>query len=192
MTMLLFHSVYGLRPAVRDAAGRLRATGHEVVVPDLFDGRTAGAVEEGREIVAEIGREELARRAGAAAAPYDDDVVLAGFSLGAALAQDLAFAGRRARGLLLMHGTSDVPGALPAELASRGLPVQLHVADPDPFEPAGWLEEWEAGLRRHRIEPEIFRYPGPGHLFTDPGLADHDEEAAEQAWRRALAFVQEL
>jgi dienelactone hydrolase len=48
MTVVLFHSVYGLRPAVRAAAGRIRATGHEVVVPDLFDGRTTDDVERRR------------------------------------------------------------------------------------------------------------------------------------------------
>ena len=73
-----------------------------------------------------------------------------------------------------------------------GLPVQLHVADPDRFEPAGWLEEWSDGMRRCGARAEIFRYPGAGHVFTDPGLTDHDETAAEAAWTRAPAFVQGL
>ena len=57
------------RPAVLGAAGRSRATGHEVVTPGLFGGRMAGDVDEGRGIMAEIGREEPARRAATAAAP---------------------------------------------------------------------------------------------------------------------------
>lgn len=187
MTVLLLHSIYGLRPAVHAAADRIRATGHEVVVPDLFDGRTTDDVEEGRKINDEIGREELARRAAAAAAPYER-IVYAGFSLGAALAQDLAFTDGRARGLLLMHGTSDVPEGTVA----GGPPVQLHVADPDPFEPGDWLEEWSAGMRRYGAKAEMFRYPGAGHLFTDPDLADYDEAAADAAWVRALTFVQGL
>ena len=36
--VLLFHSVIGLRPAVLTAAERLRAAGHTVLTPDLFDG----------------------------------------------------------------------------------------------------------------------------------------------------------
>jgi dienelactone hydrolase len=187
MTVLLLHSVFGLRPAVHAAADRIRATGHDVVVPDLFDGRTTGDVEEGRRIKDEIGTEELARRAAAAAEPYER-LVYAGFSLGAGLAHDLAFTDGGARGLLLMHGTSDVPDG-PGPV---GLPVQLHVADPDRFEPADWLEEWSAGIRRRGAKAEIFRYPGAGHLFTDPGLTDHDEAAAGAAWTRALAFVQGL
>ena len=48
MNIMLFHSTYGLRPAVREAADRLRAAGHEVWTPDLFDGRTFDTVEEER------------------------------------------------------------------------------------------------------------------------------------------------
>lgn len=62
-------------------------------------------------------------------------LVYAGFSLGASIAQTLALGRRQARGLLLLHGTSDI-----AESASVDeLPVQLHVAEPDQFETDDWL-----------------------------------------------------
>ena len=37
--VVLVHSVLGIRPGILDAAERLRAAGHEVLVPDLFEGR---------------------------------------------------------------------------------------------------------------------------------------------------------
>ncbi|WP_329234349.1 dienelactone hydrolase family protein [Actinoallomurus sp. NBC_01490] len=190
MTVVLLHSLYGLRPAVLDAAARIRAaTGHEVVAPDLYDGRTADDAESGIRIKDEIGGDELARRAAAAAAPYaPENTVYAGFSLGASLAQRLAPAGPGARGLLLMHGTAEVPDGTVA----TGLPVQLHVADPDEWEPADWLGEWHQGMRRIGARAELFRYPGAGHLFTDPDLADHHEPSAKEAWERALAFLRAL
>jgi dienelactone hydrolase len=46
-------------------------------------------------------------------------------------------------------------------------------------------------MRRCGAKAEVFRYPGAGHLFTDPGLTDHDA-AADATWTRALAFVQGL
>ncbi|MFR9675101.1 dienelactone hydrolase family protein [Streptomyces sp. TR06-5] len=188
-TVLLFHSAYGLRPAVRAAADRLREAGHTVHVPDLFDGRTAVTVEEGMEIQDGIGHEELLRRAVAAAAPYSETgLVYAGFSLGGALAQNLALADSRARGLLLLHGTSDVAD----EAAVDDLPVQLHVADPDPFEPHDWLNAWYLRMGRAGADVEVFRYHGAGHLFTDAELADHDAEAAAAAWRTALGFLDEV
>jgi dienelactone hydrolase len=82
MEIMLFHSVHGLRPAVRSAADRLRAAGHEVRVPDLFEGQTAATAEEGRELKEKIGKEELLRRAVPAAAPYSERGPLyMGFSL---------------------------------------------------------------------------------------------------------------
>lgn len=185
-TIVLFHSAYGPRPAVHAAADRLRAAGHEVHVPDLYEGRTAGSVEEGREIRDGIGNEELLRRAVAAVAPLSDrGLVYAGFSLGGSIAQNLALADEKARGLLLLHGTSD----LPEDASVDDLPVQLHVADPDPFEPHDWLSAWYLLMRRAGADVEVYRYRGAGHLYTDPDLPDHDAEAAEETWTVALGFL---
>ncbi|MFI0741212.1 dienelactone hydrolase family protein [Streptomyces sp. NPDC021100] len=188
-TIVLFHSAYGLRPAVHAAAERLRGAGYEVHVPDLYDGRTADTVEDGMAIKDEIGREELLRRAITAAAPLSErGLVYAGFSLGGSIAQNLALGDEKARGLLLFHGTSD----LAEDAAVDELPVQLHVADPDPFEPHDWLNAWYLRMGRAGAEVEVHRYHGAGHLFTDPELDDFDAEASEAAWRVALAFLAEL
>ncbi|MCX4551659.1 dienelactone hydrolase family protein [Streptomyces sp. NBC_01267] len=189
MNILLFHSTFGLRPAVHAAAERLRAAGHQVQVPDLFDGRTFETVEEGMAFKEELGSEELLKRAVTAAAPYSDQgLVYAGFSLGGSLAQNLALADEKARGLLLFHGTSDI-----ADNASvDDLPVQLHVADPDAFEPHDWQTAWYLRMRQIGADVEVHRYPGAGHLYTDPDLADYDEEAAERTWQVALGFLETL
>ncbi|RLV78222.1 MULTISPECIES: dienelactone hydrolase family protein [Streptomyces violaceusniger group] len=188
-TIVLFHSAYGLRPAVHEAADRLRAAGHEVVVPDLYEGETAETVEDGMVIKERIGRDELLKRAVTAAAPYSDrGLVYAGFSLGGSLAQNLALADDKARGLLLLHGTSDIAD----DAAADDLPVQLHVADPDPFEPHDWLNAWYLRMRRAGADVEVFRYGGAGHVFTDPELPDYDKEAAEATWRVALGFLASL
>ena len=189
MDIMLFHSAQGLRPAVQAAADRLRAAGHEVHVPDLYDGRTTETVEEGMKIKEEIGSDELLRRAVAAAAPYSQRGLLyAGFSLGGSLAQNLALADEKARGLLLFHGTSDIADGASVD----DLPVQLHVAEPDPFEPDDWLNAWYLRMRRAGADVEVFRYRGAGHLYTDSDLPDYDAEAAEQTWRVALGFIESL
>jgi dienelactone hydrolase len=188
VTIVLFHSLYGRRPAVHAAADRLRAAGHEVIVPDLFDGRTTDTAEEGRRIRDEIGGDELLRRAIVAAAPYSEQgLVYAGFSFGGAVAQNLALGDDGARGLLLLHGTSDM-----ADDAATGIPVQLHVADPDPFEPDDWLNAWYLRMRKAGADVEIHRYRGAGHLYTDPDLPDYDADAAERTWAIALDFLRDL
>ncbi|WP_371496468.1 dienelactone hydrolase family protein [Kitasatospora sp. NBC_00374] len=189
--ILLLHSVYGLRPAVHAAAERLRAAGHTVDTPDLFEGKTFEDVEAGMAYKEEVGGDELLRRAVAAAAPLigagGPGLVYAGFSLGGSLAQNLALADERARGLLLLHGTSDL-----REDAATEIPVQLHVAEPDPFETEDWLNAWYLQMTRAGADVEIHRYRGAGHLYTDPELADYDAEAAERTWRVAEGFLAEL
>ncbi|MCX5201797.1 dienelactone hydrolase family protein [Streptomyces sp. NBC_00237] len=189
MDIILFHSVYGLRPAVHAAAERLRAAGHQVHVPDLYEGQTADTVEEGQAVLDKIGREELLRRAVLAAAPHSEKgLVYAGFSWGGAVAQNLALGDAKARGLLLLHGTSDIAEGVSVD----ELPVQLHVADPDPFESEDWLNAWYLQMQRAGADVEIYRYGGAGHLYTDAELPDFDQGAAEQTWKVALGFLATL
>ena len=90
----------------------------------------------------------------------------AGFSLGGFHRAESRPRRRKARGLLLLHATSDM-----AEDAKVDeLPVQLHVAEPDAFEPGDWLDTWYLRMRRAGADVEIFRYRGrrapvhrPGH-----------------------------
>ncbi|MFG2112523.1 dienelactone hydrolase family protein [Streptomyces sp. NPDC048718] len=189
MDIMLFHSTYGLTPSVTAAAERLRAAGHRVWTPDLFDGRTAATVEEGMALRDALGKEELLKRAVLAAAPYSDQgLVYMGLSFGASVAQTLALGDEKARGLLLFHGTSDI-----AESAAVDeLPVQLHVAEPDPFETDDWLSSWYLRMGQVGADVEVYRYRGAGHLYTDPELPDYDAEAAERTWAVALAFLDSL
>jgi dienelactone hydrolase len=39
---------------------------------------------------------------------------------------------------------------------------------------------------------ELFVYPGSGHLFAEPGHPDHDQEVADLATSRVLAFLASL
>ena len=189
MNIMLFHSTFGLRPAVLQAADRLRSAGHEVWTPDLFEGRTFESVEEGMEHKEKIGKEELLKRAVLAAAPYSErGLVYSGFSFGASVAQTLALGDDKARGLLLLHGTSDIA----ANASVDDLAVQLHVAEPDQFETDDWLSSWYLQMGRAGADVEVYRYAGAGHLYTDPGLPDYDEEAAEATWRVALGFLESL
>ncbi|MFB7948774.1 dienelactone hydrolase family protein [Kitasatospora phosalacinea] len=188
--IVLFHSAYGLRPAVAAAADRLRAAGHTVHTPDLYEGKTFDELEEGMAYRDGIGNDELLRRAVGAVAPLlpvEGGLVYAGFSLGGSLAQNLALADEQARGLVLFHGTSDL-----REDAATEIPVQLHVAEPDPFESDDWLNTWYLWMTRAGADVEVHRYRGAGHLYTDPELPDHDTEAAERTWAATLAFLAEI
>jgi dienelactone hydrolase len=181
----LFHSVYGRRPAILAAAARLRSAGHTVVTPDLYAGPAAATVDEGFALCEQVGWPVIVDRARQALAGLPPDTVLAGLSMGASVADALLAERPRAAGLLLLHNT----GGGEAEAVRPGLRVQLHIADPDVYQDADEVSAWERGMTGAGAAVRVFRYPGAGHLFTDPGTPDHDSPAAELAWQRALSFL---
>ena len=71
--------------------------------------------------------------------------------------------------MLLLHGPCEIPVD-----ARPGLPVQAHLAEPEPFDDEGFIADWAEGAREARVAFELYRYPGAGHYFTDASLPDHD------------------
>jgi dienelactone hydrolase len=186
-SVLLCHSVHGLRALERDAADRLRAAGHAVVTPDLYGGRTAETVEAGFALRDAVGWDVMVARAAEAAEPLPAETVLAGFSLGAAVAAALWPERPATAGLLLLHGLVALP-----DNARPGLPVQVHLAEPDPWEDEAFLAEWTGDARAAGLALEIFRYPGVGHLFADPTLSGYDTAAEQAMWSRVLGFLERV
>lgn len=183
--VVLFHHVQGLTPGVAAFADELRAAGHTVHTPDLFDGRTFDSLEEGAQFAGQVGFGEIAARGVRAAGPLPRDVVYAGFSLGAVPAQKLAQTRDGARGALLMHAcipVSEFGAAWPGQV-----PVQVHAMEDDPF----FAEDAEAAraLVAEAADAELFLYPGDRHLFADPSLPSHDPDATALLMRRAVEFL---
>lgn len=132
-TVLLFHHVQGLTPGVTAFADAVRAAGHTVHVPDLFEGRTFNSIENGMAFVrGNGGFGAVAARGRAAADALPDDLVYAGFSLGVVPAQDLAQNRSGARGALLFNACMPA-----AEFGTwpEGLRAQVHGMDADPSSP---------------------------------------------------------
>jgi dienelactone hydrolase len=66
--VVLFHHVQGLTEGIRGFADDLRAAGHTLHTPDLFEGALPATLEEGIDLTRRIGDEVLAERAAAAVA----------------------------------------------------------------------------------------------------------------------------
>src|SRR5579859_3955658 len=185
--IVLFHHVQGLTQGVRSFADELRAVGHTVHTPDLFDGRTFRSIEEGMGFARAAGFDVLAKRGVAAAEAFGPECVYAGFSFGVMVAQELAQTRAGARGALLMYSCLPVSefGSWP-----KGVPVQIHGKADDPF----FAEDLEAAraLVASTDEAELFIYPGGEHLFADSSLPDYDAAAAALLTGRVVAFLQGL
>ncbi len=186
-SIILFHSALGLRELERTAAERFRAAGHEVHTPDLYEGQTAASTAEGLTLMNSLGFETLAERALKACAGLPPQTVLAGFSLGAALASHVWAKKAQTNGVLLFHGLGEIP-----KWVRSGLPVQAHIAEPDTFISDEQARTWPMTAFRIGLAAEIYTYDGVGHLYTDPASPDYDAAAATLTWERATTFLEGL
>ncbi len=184
-TVLLFHHALGQTPGFHAFAEELRAAGHTLHTPDLFEGRTFASIEEGMAHVESIGFPEILRRGAAMAEGLPADMVYAGFSLGVVPAQALAQARAGARGAILCY--SCVPPAMLGGPWPADLSAEIHIMEDDALaaEDLGAARDLASAHR----EVELFLYPGTGHYFADSSFGHYDAAAAGLLMERTLKFL---
>jgi dienelactone hydrolase len=183
--VLLFHHAQGQTRGFLAFADELRAAGHVVHAPDLYDGKTFTDLDEGVGYAKEVGFGTIQERGRLAADGLPNELVYAGFSLGVLPAQMLAQTRPDAKGALFFHAAfpaSELGGSWPP-----GVPLQIHMMEDDE-----WAAE-DLPAARELAETtdgaELFLYPGDRHLFADSSLPDYDERAATLLKQRVLAFL---
>jgi dienelactone hydrolase len=182
---LLFHHAQGRTDGFLAFADELRAAGHTVHTPDLYDGKTFGNLDDGVDYAKQVGFDTIVERCRAAAESLPNELVYGGFSLGVMGAQMLAQTRPGAKGALLLSAAlplAEFGGAWPP-----GVPLQIHMMEADEWA----LEDLPAAREIvATVEgAELFLYPGDRHLFADSSLADYDEGAAKLLGQRVLSFL---
>ncbi len=187
--VLLFHHAQGLTPGIKAFADELRAAGHTVHVPDLFDGRTFGSIDEGMAHIRSIGFDELRARGLALGDDYPNELVYAGMSFGETIAQQLAQTRPGAKGALLFYSCIPITGEWAFGPWPDGVPVQIHGAERDPI----FMDEGDVDAAREIVEKlddaELFLYPSDQHYFADGSLPSYDPEATQLLTKRVLDFL---
>jgi dienelactone hydrolase len=188
--VLVFHHIQGLTEGVTGFADELRAAGHTVHTPDLFEGRTFDTIEEGFAFAQSLNSATDERASGAAEA-LPEELVYAGFSWGVGPAQRLAQTRPGARGALLYEACYPITGEYAFGPWPDGVPVQIHGKGDDQF----FAHEGDIDAARELVATvgpelgELFVYPGDEHLFADPSLATYDADSAALLTERTLQFL---
>jgi dienelactone hydrolase len=186
--VVLYHHAQGLTDGVQAFADELRRAGHTVHTPDLYEGRTFDTLDEGMAYAKQTGFGVINDRGIAAADALGNEVVYAGFSLGAMPAQQLAQTRPGAKAALLYHSCITVSEF--SEAWPDGVPVQIHAMEGDPYFAE---EDGDLGAARALVastdQAELFLYPGKEHLFADSSLPSYDEAATALLTRRTLDFL---
>jgi dienelactone hydrolase len=187
--ILLFHHAQGVTPGIRAFADALRANGHVVHVPDLFDGKTFDSIDDGMAYLKGQGFDAVRERGVAVAEDLPAELVYIGFSFGEMIAQQLAQTRAGARGAVLCYSCIPITGEWAFGPWPDGVPAQIHGGERDPI----FAGEGDVDAAREIVamvdDAELFLYPTDQHYFADSSLPSYDAESAALLERRVLEFL---
>jgi dienelactone hydrolase len=176
LPVVLFHHALGHTPGVSALAERLRAEGLEVVVPDLYEGATFSALDDGVAHALAIGFGEVIAR-GASAVDASVQPVVVGLSLGVLPAQFAAQTINGVRAAVLVGAC--VPLGEFGDQWPAGVTCEVHAGRNDPIFDDDGDADAAAALAAISPDATIVRHDGAGHLLCEMGHADFDQAACD-------------
>lgn len=193
--VLVIHENRGLNPYIQDVARRAAVDGFLALAPDGLSakGGYPGNDDEGRELQAQIPPEQLQQDmlAGAgylkAHPECSGRIGAVGFCWGGGMVGTLAVemqAGLAAG--VPFYGRQPAAG----DVARIRAPLLIHYAELDTRINEGW-PAFEAALEANDVDYTMHMYAGANHGFHNNSTPRYDEEAAELAWSRTIAFFRE-
>jgi carboxymethylenebutenolidase len=192
--VLVLHAWWGLTPVFTDLCDRLAAAGFVALAPSLYAGEaTATTIAEAetlRDRHDEAGEAEPLARAAVEQLLGLPEVTgtqigVIGFSLGAYWALHLSqVRPDDVSAVVVFYGTDD------GDYRTARAAYLGHFAEHDDFEPLEAVRALEGRISAAGRDVTFHVYPGTGHWFFEPNQPEaYDARAAELAWDRTLAFL---
>jgi carboxymethylenebutenolidase len=194
-SVVVIHENRGLNPHIQDVARRMALEGFNALAVDFLSplGGTPEDEDQARNMFGELNSAETTANA-VAAVDYlqsldgsNGNVGAVGFCWGGGLVNALAVASPELKAGVAYYGrqasAEDVPDIEAA--------LMLHYAGLDERINAG-IDAYREALEEHDKDYTIHIYEGVNHAFNnDTSQARYDEEAANLAWQRTVAFFNE-
>ena len=193
--IVMFGEWWGLDDRIKATADRLASHGFNVVVPDLYRGRSAATGDEANHLMQGLDFSDAATQDASGAARYLRErgakrVGVIGFCMGGALAMLSVMHGREFDAASIWYG---YPPAEAGDPANISVPLQGHWALDDEFFKIAGIDAIERKLESAGAAPEFHRYDAKHGFFNtgepgEGGLGHYHPQHAETAWRRTVEF----
>jgi carboxymethylenebutenolidase len=192
--LIVIHEWWGLNDNIREMARRLAAEGYLALAVDLYGGQSAASPEEARALMSQTMAAPEAAMANLRAA-YDwleansgnGRVGSIGWCFGGGMTLRTALMLPDALdAAVIYYGHLETDAA---KLAPLEMPILGLFGGQDRGIPLESVRAFEAALVAQDKDVEIVVYPEANHAFANPSGTRYDPEAAEDAWRRTLAFL---
>ena len=184
---------WGLNDHIKDIAERFAKAGFAALAPDLYHGQVATEPDEARKLAMELQFPEAIKDIQGAvnylrAQPFVDPkpVGVVGFCMGGRLTGQMAIHGQHVGALVAFYGVTALSDEDAAQVSA---PLLAIYGETDQGYPPDMIRENERKLAAAGKTHEIVVYPGAPHaFFNDTRPHIHQQDAAEDAWQRTLAW----
>ena len=193
--VIVIHENRGLNPHIEDVNRRIALEGFLAMAPDALSplGGTPKDPDEGRALINKLDKQTTLKNY-VAAVEYlkthsmsTGKVGVVGFCWGGAMANQLAVNVPDLKAAVPYYGRQPA-----AEDVSRiKASLLLHYGGLDERINEG-IPSFEAALKKEAVEYVLYIYPGAQHAFNnDTNPERYNKEAAQLAWKRTIAFLNE-
>ena len=194
--IIVIHEWWGLNDNIRMMARKLAAEGYTALAVDLYNGKVAETSDQARQIMSEAMKNEDAAVSNLKQAhAYLVDqynaprtgVIGWCFGGGWSLQTALALPGE-VDATVIYYGRLETD---PGTLEKLQMPVLGIFGSEDRGIPPSTVNEFEAALNEAGVENSIHIFEGANHAFANPSGSRYMKEAAEDAWKKTVAFFEE-
>jgi carboxymethylenebutenolidase len=192
--VLVIQEWWGLVRHIKNVCDRFAAEGFTALAPDLYHGRSATEPNEAGKLmmalnIAQAEKDLRGAAAYLAAQSSTKKIGAVGFCMGGQLALFAATLNPTIGATVNFYGIH--PNVTPDYTKLAG-PVLGLYAERDGFVTPQVARDVDAAIRKAGKASEIHIYPNVAHAFFNDERPDvYDKAAAEDAWRRTLAFLRQ-
>jgi len=192
--VLVIQEWWGLVGHIKKVCDRFAGEGFTALAPDLYHGKTAGEPDEAGKLfmALNIAQAEKDLRGAAkllAGQSSTPKIGVVGFCMGGQLALFAATLNPSVGATVNFYGVH--PNVKP-DYAKLAGPVLGLFAEKDQFVTPHVARDTDAAIKKAGKASEIHIYPNVDHaFFNDENKAAYNKQAADDAWRRTLAFFRQ-
>lgn len=192
--VVVIHENRGLNPHTKEVARRVALEGFLAVAPDALSpvGGTPDDIDEARSLIQTLDREANTQNF-VAAVKYlqthpqsTGKVGCTGFCWGGGVTNQVAVHSPAVQAAIPFYGMQPALEDVPRIQAA----LLLHYAEHDDRINQG-IPAFEAALKAASLEYQLFMYPDTEHAFFNDTGPRYQGDAAQLAWRRTIAFLNE-
>jgi len=193
--LIVIQEVWGLVDHIKDVADRFARQGCVALAVDLFEGKTASKIEDGRKIRESFSEEKILGdlKGGIAylkALNYVSPrrIGSIGFCMGGWLSLLLACHSRDLAAAVVFYGRNPSPIDLVKNIQC---PILGNYGGADPGITESDINSLKNALTKYGKKFDIKVYPGAPHAFFNDTRESYRPDVAKDAWDRTLSFFKE-